>query len=92
MSLVVALRTFPRDSYVGLVLVTLNPVWGGGLCLLSFGLFFPGGVVLQVLPFLYSYQCPTLEGQAPKQLTNQQQCKPYDLNIPGGGQYTQNHP
>ena len=35
---------------------------------------------------------PSLEGQAPKQLTNQQQCKPYDLNIPGGGQYTQNHP
>ena len=29
-------------------------------------------VVLQVLPFLYSYQCPSLEGQAPKPLTNQQ--------------------
>ena len=47
MSLVVVLLTFRRDNYVGLVLVTLNPVWGG-LCLLSFGLFFPGGVVLQV--------------------------------------------
>ena len=32
-------------------------------------------VVLQVLPFLYSYQCPSLEGQAPKQLTNQQHAR-----------------
>ena len=54
--------------------------------------FKKGTLVLQVLPFLTHYHCPSLEGQAPKQLTNQQQYKSYDLNIPGGGQYTQNHP
>ena len=43
MSLVVALRAFRRDSYVELVLVTLNPVLGEGLCLLSFDLFCPRG-------------------------------------------------
>ena len=32
----------------------------------------PERLVLQVLTFLYSYQCPSLEGQSPKQLTNQQ--------------------
>ena len=44
----------------------------GDCFLLSFGLFVPGGVVLQGFTLCYSYQCPSLEGQAPKQLTNQQ--------------------
>ena len=50
-------------------------------------------IVLQVVPFLYSYQCPLLKGQSPKQLTNQQTCMiPVNPNNPGGGQYTQNYP
>ena len=61
--------------------------------LVKLWLIFSGGVVLQVLPFLYSYQCPLLKGQSPKQLTNQQtRTIPVNPNSPGGGQYTQNYP
>ena len=50
-------------------------------------------VVLQGFPLCYSYQCPSLEGQSPKQLTNQQTSAiPVNPNNPSGGHYTQNYP
>ena len=49
-------------------------------------------LVLQVLPFLYSYQCPLLKRQSPKQWTDKQQNIPINLIIPGPSHYTQNYP
>ena len=50
-------------------------------------------LVLQGFTLLYSYQCPSLEGQLPKQLTNQQTSAiPVNPNNTSGGQYTQNYP
>ena len=47
-------------------------------------------LVLKGFTLCYSYQCPSLEGQAPKQLTNQQTSTiPVNPNNPGGSQYTQ---
>ena len=66
MSLVVALRIFRMIALV-LVLVTLKLCPGEGLCLLGFGLFVPGGVVLQGFTLRYSYQCPLLKGQSPNE-------------------------
>ena len=55
--------------------------------------FIDGDIVLQVLPFLYSYQCPLLKGQSPKHLRNQQtRTIPLNPNRTGSGQYTQNYP
>ena len=51
------------------------------------------GVVLQGFTLCYSYQCPSLEGQSPKQLMNQQTSLiPVNPNNPSGGHYTQNYP
>ena len=84
MSLVVALHIFRMIALV-FVLVTLKLCPGEGLCLLSFGLFVLEGVVLQGFTLLYSYQCPLLKGQSPKQLTNQQTSAiPVNPNNPSG--------
>ena len=50
-------------------------------------------VVQQGFTLYYSYQCPSLEGQSPKQLTNQQTSAiPVNPNNPSWGHYTQNCP
>ena len=95
-----------RDPFVASMLVANTPFFHvefylskleiftqwGGLCLLSFGLFSRGSSFTG-FTLCYSYQCPSLEGQAPKQLTNQQTSTiPVNPNNPGGSQYTQNYP
>ena len=47
-SVLVPLTLFLRGLFCSFVSYLFE---GGGLCLLSFGLLFPGGVVLKVLPF-----------------------------------------
>ena len=63
-------RCYAHSTVIAYVLVTLT-LSEGGIMLVKIWLIFTWGSSSTGFTLFYSYQCPSLEGQSPKQLTNQ---------------------